>query len=163
MASHLTLFRKTKIAGAAALAGLMLTGCASDLGGGAYGRSAVGIPQESLEGSVIDVRPVVIEGTRSGIGAGTGAIVGGSLGSTVGGGTAERIAVGALGAIVGGVLGAAAEEGGTRRQGHEYTVQLDNGNTVTIVQQDTQPIAGPGSRVRVLYGDRVRVVPLYRY
>ncbi|GAB4536882.1 MAG: glycine zipper 2TM domain-containing protein [Parvularculaceae bacterium] len=153
---------KFRAAAIAALSGFALSACVSDLSSGTYDRASVGVPQETLEGTVVAIRPIRIEGTQSGIGAGTGAIVGGALGSTVGGGTAERVAVGALGAVLGGVLGSAVERGTTSRQGFEYTINLDNGNTVTIAQGDPQPVTGEGGRVRVLYGPGyVRVAPAY--
>ncbi len=132
--------RRTKFRAAivAALAGATLaTGCASGLGGDTYTRGQTGVPQETVSGTLTAMRQVRIEGTRSGIGAGTGA-------------------------IVGGLVGAATEEGVTGQTGWEYTVNLDNGSTVTIVQGDREPVSTPGGRVRVLYGPGVvRVAPAY--
>ncbi|MEM6851927.1 MAG: hypothetical protein AAF527_09370 [Pseudomonadota bacterium] len=144
---------------AIACMGVFAASCTSGLGGDDYGRSGVGVPAEAVNGTVLSVRQVNIEGTKSGLGSAGGAIAGGALGSTVGGGRAENIAVGVLGAIAGGLIGAAAEEGVTRQTGIEYTIQLERGDTIVVVQGDDQPVALAGQPVRVLYGDRVRIIP----
>jgi len=141
--------------------GLIAAGCTSGLGGDDYGRSGVGVPAEAVNGTVVSVRQVRIEGTKSGVGTAGGAVAGGALGSTIGGGRAENIAAGIGGAILGGLIGAAAEEGVTRQTGMEYTIQLERGDTIVVVQGDDQPVALAGQPVRVLYGDRVRIQPAY--
>src|SRR5690606_7174825 len=97
--------------------------------------------------TVESVRPVTIEGTRSGIGAAAGGIAGGVAGSGVGGGRGAAIA-GVLGAVGGGVAGQAIEEGATRRRGVEITVRLDNGELRAIVQEEVDKFV-PGQRVRL--------------
>src|SRR5690348_4494697 len=89
-----------------------------------------------LDATVISVRPVTIDGSQSGVGAGAGAVVGGIAGaSTVGhGGSPESAIAGVLGAVVGGVVGNAAERGATREAGLEIIVQLRNGERRAIVQ-----------------------------
>ncbi|MEM8986313.1 MAG: glycine zipper 2TM domain-containing protein [Pseudomonadota bacterium] len=155
-------FKTSLRATAVAAMGLVAVGCASDLSGNTYGRSAVGVPAENFGGTLISYRQVKLDGTRSGVGTATGAVVGGALGSTIGGGTEERIAAGVAGAVLGGLAGRATEQGVSSSTAFEYTVRLDDdGRIVTIVQGDKQPIAAAGAPVRVLYGDRVRVVPAY--
>jgi outer membrane lipoprotein SlyB len=129
-----------------------LSGCASSTAGDTYSRSQVGQVNQAQMGTVVSVRQVKIEGTKSGVGTAAGAIVGGVAGSQVGGGRAENVIVGVAGAVVGGLVGAAAEEGLTRDTGFEYTVRLDDGRTVTIVQAGTAPIAS-GTRVQVIFGE----------
>ena len=109
-------------------------------------------------GVVDSVRQVQIEGTRSGIGPVAGAVVGGIAGSNVGQGKGS--AVGAvLGSVAGGVAGQAAEQVGTRKNGLEITVRLDNGSVVAITQEADATTFVPGDRVRVLSGGGVsRVV-----
>ncbi len=141
---------------------LVLSGCASGLGPDTYQRSAVGSVRATDFGTVIGVRNVTIEGTRTGLGPATGAIAGGIAGSTLGGGKPEH-ALGALGgALVGGLLGAAIEEGVTRQRGVEYTIRRSDGQVVTIVQAEGGALIAPGQPVRIIYGaDRARVVPDY--
>lgn len=136
------------------LAGLlfMLGGCMSTLTGDSYSRDDARRPQTVQFGMVEYVRPVVIEGTKTGIGAATGAAVGGIGGSTIGGGKGSAVAA-VLGAVAGGVAGGMAEEGATKKQGVEITVRLDSGQIVAIVQQ-----VNPAATFNV--GDRVRVLTL---
>ncbi len=130
----------------------MLGGCMSTLTGDSYSRSDARRPQTVQFGMVEYVRPVVIEGTKTGIGAGTGAVVGGIGGSTVGGGKGAAVAT-VLGAVAGGVAGGMVEEGATKKQGVEVTVRLDSGQIIAVVQQ-----ASPTTNFNV--GDRVRVLSL---
>jgi outer membrane lipoprotein SlyB len=128
---------------------LMLGGCMSTLTGDSYSRDDARRPQTVQFGMVEYVRPVVIEGTKTGIGAGTGAVVGGIGGSTVGGGKGAAVAT-VLGAVAGGVAGGMVEEGATRKQGVEITVRLDSGQIIAIVQQASATTFNVGDRVRVL-------------
>ena len=130
----------------------LLGGCMSTLTGDSYSREDARRPQTVQFGMVEYVRPVVIEGTKTGIGAATGAAVGGIGGSSVGGGKGAAVAT-VLGAVAGGVAGGMAEESATKKQGVEITVRLDSGQIVAIVQQ-----ASPAATFNV--GDRVRVLTL---
>jgi outer membrane lipoprotein SlyB len=130
----------------------MLGGCMSTLTGDSYSRDEARRPQTVQFGMVEYVRPVVIEGTKTGIGAATGAVVGGIGGSTIGGGKGAAVTT-VLGAVAGGVAGGMAEQGATKKQGVEITVRLDSGQIVAIVQQAT-----PTATFNV--GDRVRVLTL---
>ncbi len=127
---------------------VLLAGCAQSLGGGSYTRDEARREQNVRMGIVESVRPVQIEGTRSGIGAASGAVVGGIAGSTVGGGRGSDIAA-VVGAVAGGVAGQAAEQGATRRTGVEITVKLDSGALVAIVQEADETFKA-GERVRIL-------------
>lgn len=129
---------------------LGLAGCVSNQSGNVYSREDVGRPQTVRMGTITALRPVTIEGTKSPIGSAAGAAVGGIAGSSVGGGRGSYVAA-VLGAVAGGLLGAAAEEGLTRAEGVEITVQLDNGQTYAYVQA-----LGEGEIFRV--DDRVRIL-----
>ena len=100
------------------------------------------------DGTVIFVRQVQIEGTKSGLGTIAGGILGAAVGSTIGGGSGRIVAT-AAGGVVGGVAGSAAEEGITRQNGLEITVELDYGEVVAVVQ---------AADVQFYVGDRVRVL-----
>ncbi|MFC2973563.1 glycine zipper 2TM domain-containing protein [Azotobacter bryophylli] len=129
---------------------LLLGGCASSLQGDVYSRSEARTVQNVRMGSIVALRPVRIEGTKTPIGAGAGAIAGGVAGSSIGGGRGSAVAA-VIGAVAGGLLGSAAEEGLTRTQGVEITVREDDGGMRAYVQQ-VQPneIFRVGDRVRIL-------------
>jgi len=95
---------------------------------------------------VINVRPVTVEGSQSGIGGASGAVIGGVAGSSVGG-SREAIAVGVLGAVAGAVIGNTAERFGTREQAYEIMVQLRNGERRAIVQAQGNESFQPGDQV----------------
>lgn len=129
-----------------------LAGCAQGLGGGAYTRDEARREQNVRLGVVESVRPVQIEGTRSGVGPAAGAVVGGVAGSSVGGGRGSAVAA-VIGAVAGGVAGQAVEEGTTRKNGVEVTVKLNNGALVAIVQEADE-VFRAGDRVRILSDGR---------
>lgn len=129
-----------------------LAGCAQGLGGGAYTRDEARREQNVRMGIVESVRPVQIEGTRTGVGPAAGAVVGGIAGSTVGGGRGSAAAA-VLGAVAGGVAGQAVEQGTTRRAGVEITVKLNSGALVAIVQEADETFRA-GDRVRILSDGR---------
>jgi outer membrane lipoprotein SlyB len=95
---------------------------------------------------VLNVRPVVVDGTQSGLGGAAGAVAGGVAGSSVGG-SREHIVVGVLGAVAGAVIGNATERFGTREQAYEIMVQLRNGERRAIVQAQGNESFQPGDQV----------------
>jgi outer membrane lipoprotein SlyB len=101
---------------------------------------------------------VRIEGTRTIVGPAVGAAVGGIAGSEIGGGDEERAIAAIAGAVLGGLAGAAIEEGVTRREGTAYTIRLNTGALVNIVQEGPA-VAYPGQSVTIEYGERARVLP----
>ncbi len=135
-----------------------LAGCATSKSGDVYSREEALREQTVRLATVESVRPVTIQGTRSGIGAASGAVVGGVAGTGVGHGKGSTIA-GVLGAVGGGVAGQAIEEGTTRKNGVEITVRLDNGELRAIVQEEADKFVA-GQRVRLLTsGGVTRVSP----
>ncbi len=136
----------------AVLAVAALAGCAQGLGGGSYTRDEARREQNVRLGVVESVRPVQIEGTRTGLGPAAGAVVGGVAGSTVGGGRGSAVAA-VIGAVAGGVAGQAIEQGATRKNGVEVTVKLNNGTLVAIVQEADETFR-VGDRVRILSDGR---------
>lgn len=127
---------------------LVLSGCASSLSGSSYSRSDARRVQTVRTGTVINVRQVEIEGTRSGVGAISGGAMGAVLGSFVGAGRGNVLAI-VGGGLAGAAAGAAAEEGITRQPGLEITVKMDNGETIAIVQSADERFE-PGDTVTVL-------------
>jgi len=119
-------------------------------------RGALGTAGYVEYGTIIGMRPVSVQGTRSGIGAGTGAVAGGLIGSTIGGDWRARTVGGVVGALAGGIAGAAIEEGVTSGTAMEFIVRTDSGQTRAIVQTNELGLA-VGERVVITQTDRVRL------
>lgn len=138
----------------------IFTGCPSANSGAVFSRGEALQAQTVLLGTVTDVRAGKIEGTKSAAGAIAGGALGAVTGNLFGGGRGNTIAT-VAGGVVGAGAGAAAEEKLTQKQGLQITVQLDNGQTVVIVQEaDIQFVAGQRVRVLTRPGGRDRVQPL---
>lgn len=140
-----------------------LAGCASSLGPNTYERGSVGMVSRVEEGTVVNVRPIRIEGSQKSAGVGTlaGAAIGGLAGSELGGGDKAKTAGAIGGAILGGVVGNAIGNAATATDGFAYTIRLRNGELVSISQAGAQPIP-EGSPVLIEYGERARVIPQNR-
>jgi len=155
-------FHTSVIARLAAAAMLALSACASS-DSSTYSSRDVGQVIESSRGRVISSRPVDIasEG-QSGLGAATGGVVGGIAGSTIGKGKGQSLAT-AAGILVGVLVGSLIEQEMRSGQGTEYTVEMDDGRVVTIVQNQKSgeaPIPD-GQEVAVQYGaDYTRITPI---
>jgi outer membrane lipoprotein SlyB len=130
---------------------LMVTvaGCTPrSMSGDVYSRERAQRVQTIEYGEVIEVRQVLIEGTKSGVGTLAGGVLGGALGSGIGRGAGSTIAV-VGGAIAGGVAGSAVEEGATKQPGVEVTIRMDTGRTIALVQGIDPPVR-VGDRVKVM-------------
>ncbi len=117
---------------AAVLAASLLAGCATS-SPDVVSRSEAQRLATISDAVVLSTRPVVVDGSQSGIGAVAGGVVGGIAGSGVGG-RREAAAVGVIGAVVGGVIGNVTERMATREEAVEIIVQLRNGDRRSIVQ-----------------------------
>lgn len=107
--------------------------------------------------TVLSVRPVVVDGSQSGVGSVAGGVVGGLAGSSVGG-WREGVAVGVLGAVAGALLGNAVERRTTREEAVEILLQLPNGQQRAIVQAKGDESFRPGDAVIIVNsGGKVRV------
>ncbi|MFQ5470908.1 MAG: hypothetical protein ACE5EH_11480 [Gammaproteobacteria bacterium] len=127
-----------------------LNGCASNLTGESYSRDEARKPQRVQFGTVEFLRDVVIEGTKTPIGAAAGSVIGGIAGSAVGEGKGSEI-VSVLGSVAGGVAGGTIEENATKSQGIEITVRLESGSIIAVVQKAVSDVSfSIGDRVRVL-------------
>lgn len=157
----MTMFRRFLAAALALTAvGLLAAGCATPPPGGRYvGPGDVGRASHSETGTVVSSRDVLVRSDGRG-GAVVGAIAGGATGAALGGDTGGSIAGGLAGALIGGILGSEIEKSSSAQEGIEYVIELDSGRTVTVVQ-DASRYYEPGTRVRVIFGDYVRVVPVY--
>ncbi len=134
------------------IAGLVLSGCTpSQQTGTSYSRDEARKVQVVKLGTVVDATPVSIEGTKTGAGGVVGGVVGGLAGSTVGQGTGSDIAAVIVGAA-GAVLGAKTESALTKANGMEYTIRLDDGEVLSVVQA-FDPKADP-----IVVGDAVKLL-----
>ncbi|AMB78512.1 hypothetical protein AV641_05230 [Pseudomonas fragi] len=132
---------------------VLLGGCTSSLTGDTYSRDEARRVQTVRMGTIVALRPVQIEGTKTPIGAATGAVIGGVGGSAIGGGRGS-IVTAVIGAVAGGLLGSAAESGLTKTQGVEITVREDDGSTRAYVQQvEPNQVFRTGERVRIMTVD----------
>ena len=118
-----------------------LGGCAEQPN--SVSRSTANTVQPVYFGRITNVQAVDIAG-RPRLGAITGAIIGGTAGAVLGSSPGATVGGAAGGAAVGGAAGAS-----ERRNGVEFVIRLDNGDTVSVIQQ------GNASEWRV--GDRVRI------
>ena len=110
-----------------------------------------------LDGVVLSVRPVTVEGNQSGAGAVAGGVVGGIAGSSVGG-RRESGVVGILAAVAGSVVGNAIERNATREEALEIMVQLKSGERRSVVQAKGSESLNAGDPViLVTTGGKVRV------
>ena len=99
----------------------------------------------------------VNEGTDTLLGGAGGALAGVLLGNQIGGGSGRTIATGA-GAVGGALLGARIAEGANRGQAQEWTVRLDTGNSLSVIQND--PSLYIGQPVRITFRDgRAEISP----
>ena len=137
----------------AALTVALLGGCAGSQSGSAYSRTQTRGEMHVRMGIVESVRPVLIEGTQSGVGAVAGGVVGGVAGSNVGQGRGSTVGS-VLGAVLGGVAGQAIEERASKKDGLEITIKLDSGQIIAVTQEADEQFHA-GEKVRVLSGSGV--------
>lgn len=102
-------------------------------------------------GTIISSRNVTVQGNQGAQAAGAviGGIAGAALGQNIGGGTGRVLATGA-GATAGAAAGLAAGKSGTSHQSIEWTVRLESGQTISVIQ--ASPTFATGQRVQVIGG-----------
>jgi len=111
-----------------------------------------------VDATVLSTRPVVIDGSQSGLGGAAGAVIGGVAGSNVGGPRGGAI-VGIVGAIAGGVIGNAAERNATKENGVEILLQLKNGERRFVTQGiGAEQFAAGEPVILVTTGGRAKVM-----
>ncbi len=126
----------------------IFTGCTTSQSGQVY---SSGQAQRSLSvyyGTIIELRHVTIQDKTSGGGAVLGGVAGGVIGSTIGSGRGRTLAA-VGGALAGMVAGNAIENQVGTKPAIEFTIELDSGRMMAVVQED-------GDYYRV--GDRVRLL-----
>lgn len=111
------------------LSALLLFGCATP-SSTQYNTSEVGRTIETSPGSVISSRVVRIAGERSPIGP----LAGGALGGAGAGWGFQSGWAAIIGAVIGAGTGYLAQNATSGGEGIEYIVHMDDGRTVTLVQ-----------------------------
>jgi len=146
-----------------ALLGIVaLTGCARHGSSDVYSGAHLGESTKTYPGIVINARMVTIEDKSMGqtpLGTIAGGIVGGIVGSEVGKGKGQTLAT--VGGVVGGAVAGSQIEGSLKtRDAMEYVVALENGDSMTVVQE-LKPVLSVGQKVWLITGQqgRARVVP----
>jgi outer membrane lipoprotein SlyB len=142
-------------------ASLLVAGC-SHSSTSTYEAVDVGRTIETSQGSIVSSRPVQIKGETSNVGPLAGAAVGGAGTGLAMGGRSGTGWAAILGAVVGAGVGYVAQQQMNNREGIEYIVQMDDGRTVTIVQnrEDTEKPLANGTPVLVQYsGKYTRILP----
>jgi outer membrane lipoprotein SlyB len=142
-----------------AVAGLALT-----LGGCAHSdpdivsRDNTQTMSQVLDGVVLSVRQVTVDGSQSGVGGVVGGVVGAIAGSAGSGVQRESQVLGLLGAVAGAAAGNAAERLVTKEEATEILVQLKGGERRAIVQAKGSQAFQPGDAVIIVTtGNKVRV------
>jgi outer membrane lipoprotein SlyB len=139
---------------------LLLTACAQP-GQSQYGFADVGHATIVEYGVIEDERQVAITGQNSGTGATVG-VAGGALAGSAFGQGRGTLGTMLIGAVIGGIAGAAAEQSMSDRIGIEYTIDLDNGKTITIVQnikKEDRPLEIDQRCMVQISGQYQRVLP----
>ena len=134
-----------------AFVAVYIIGCASSRSSEVYSRDQARQAHTVETGTVESVKEVMIEGTKTPVGAAAGGIAGGVLGSTIGRGSGRALAT-VGGALAGAAGGAMAEEAITPKKGLEIVVKKDSGETIVVVQEADVQIY-PNDRVRILRGN----------
>jgi outer membrane lipoprotein SlyB len=140
------------------VATLLLAGC-SHPSGTTYGAGDVGRTIETAQGSVVSSRVVKVAG-ESNL---AGPLAGGALGAS---GSALAFQGSDLVAVIGGVLGAGVgylvQKQMNNREGIEYVLEMDDGRTVTLVQNreaEEQPLPDGTPVLVQVSGQYTRVMP----
>jgi len=135
----------------AALAVLLLGGCAYNYGAARYNaQTAMG--EQSVRYGVVDsVREVKLQMRQTGVGSASGAMVGSIAGSYAGNSYHGSGAGFVVGALLGALIGNEIERSANEQPGFELTVLLDSGSMISVVQDAEEPFRA-GDRVRVLSG-----------
>ncbi len=129
-----------------------LSGCAVTPNSASVYNSSQAQGEQTVRMGVVDsVRPVTIDKSRDGNGAGTlvgGALGGVAAGSLIGSGNGS-LAAGVVGAVLGGIAGNQVQNNLNQRPGLEITVRLSNGE-LRAITQDADERFNVGDRVRLL-------------
>jgi outer membrane lipoprotein SlyB len=133
------------------LSAILLSACAAEPSARSFSRYQTRTAYDVDYGEVVDVRVVRIEGNPGILGTWSGASVGRAIGRVSSRRRNTRILAGAVGGVAGAVAGRAIERKIREDEALEITVELDDADTIAVVQADDIAFE-PGDRVRVLRG-----------
>lgn len=141
---------------------LSVSACGRTINSNEYHSAAVGEVAHTYKGTIDSARQVTVteherlQENQAGIVG--GALAGGVLGHQVGKGKGN-VAATVAGALAGGAAGAYAERALGTQQGYEYTVRLEDGRYLTVVQGlDNRFNIGQKVKVIVSHKGRSRIV-----
>lgn len=110
------------------------------------------------DGVVLSIRPVVVDGSQSGIGGTVGGVVGAIGGYSGSGVQREAQVLGVLAGVAGAAAGNAIERFSTREEAVEILVQLKGGDRRAIVQaKGNETLVAGDPVIMVTTGGKVRV------
>ncbi len=140
---------------------LIITGCVySSQRPDVVDRSVAQRAQSVTFATVVDIDRVVIAGDRE-VGAAAGALIGAAAGQSVSDSEIESGIGGVLGGLVGSAVGSAVGDTATRKAAIELLLELDNGKTISIIQEESQYMFAVGQRVKIIKSSgKSRVLPL---
>lgn len=142
----------------AMLGALALAACAQP-SGNVVGANEAQAARSVQYGTVVSSRTVRVQGNQGAQAAGAiiGGVAGAALGRNIGGGTGRVIATGA-GASAGAAAGLAAGRSAAGAESIEWTVRLESGQTIAVIQ--ASPAFSVGQRVQVIGGgNNTRLTP----
>ncbi|MFZ1342850.1 glycine zipper 2TM domain-containing protein [Thiothrix eikelboomii] len=111
----------------------LLAACTAAPSSNRYSTTQAGTLQEVQFGTVLAVRPVMIEQNSSETGQVAGGIIGGVAGSEVGQGKGQIVGS-VAGAVAGSAIGSIIDRASDAKQGLEITVKLQNERIVALAQ-----------------------------
>lgn len=141
----------TTIRGLALAAGAVALAACTQPSGDVVSANQAQTAQSVQFGTVISARNVTVQGGQGAQAAGAivGGIAGAALGQNIGKGTGQVLATGA-GATAGAAAGLQAGKAAAGHQSIEWTVRLESGQTITVIQ--ASPAFSVGQRVQVIGG-----------
>ena len=128
-----------------------LAACAPQYGADRVSAGQAQSAQTVAFGTVVSARNVVVEGGQGSqiAGAVLGGVAGAALGNQVGRGLGQDIAT-AVGGTAGVVAGQQAGRAAASQNAIEWTVRLESGQTIAVIQ--STPVFAIGQRVQVISG-----------
>jgi outer membrane lipoprotein SlyB len=133
-----------------ATAAVALMACNPPNSGNVVDASRAQQAQTVTFGTILSAQPVTVQGgnqTAAVVGTIAGGLLGGLAGNEIGGGRGQDIAT-VAGATLGATAGNRAANAANTVQSTEYTVQLESGRTIAVIQ--AQPSFAVGQRVQVI-------------
>ncbi len=141
----------------------LFSSCGREISSNVYASNAVGEVSRTEPGVIINLRHVTVQDSEhlqdNALGIIGGGVAGAYLGNMVGKGRGNTLAT-AAGGLAGATAGAFAEKALKTQDGIEYVINLENGDSRTVVQ-GPQPAFTVGQRVWVIESNqgRSRIIP----